>query len=239
MADLEPISHYDAATLGFNKWLDNEMWAQLHNPGSKMISIRMLNPLTLKSTARLTGKKDESNLKEFENFQDLRMAMVAVDNAVTMIMPWNHAAKTLANFLHTIEFGENLAGSKAAKLTFVADFVDEVFAANADAWDNKSAFMSVHEISAKWNSETVMKFANSTKRREKGDDRKDQNRKDSDKKYPPAFLCKKFNMGICDKDDEKHPAPWNESKTLKHGCSFFLKDQNKFCLKNHAKINHE
>jgi len=201
----------------------------------------MLNPLTLKSTSRLAGRKDEPNLKEFENFQDLRMSIVAIESAIHMIMPWNLSFKTLAIFLHSIEFGENLPASKQAKLVFVSDFADEVLSANADAWDNKTAFLSSHEISAKWNSETALKFTGAAKRVERPEQKKDNKRRKDfpSEMNPPNFLCKRFNMGICDKETETHPSPWSNDKILKHACSFYLNDQKKFCLKKHSKLNHE
>jgi len=241
LTGLDPVSHYDSSTLGFNKRLDNQVWCELHNPGSRMISVRMLNPLTLKSTSRLTSRKDEPNLKEFESFQDLRMAMVAMESAIHMIMPWNLSCKTLTIFLHSVEFGENLPAGKPAKLLFVADFIDEVLSTNADAWDNKTPFLSSHEISAKWNSESALKFSSVGRQVERTEPKKDaKKRRDSQTEMnPPNFLCKKFNMGICYKDSDNHPSPWSNDKILKHGCSFFLADQKKFCLKKHSKLNHD
>ncbi len=216
------------------------MWAELHNPGSRMISVRQLNPLTMKSTARLSVRKEEMNLKEFERSQDMRMAVMALESAVHMIMPWNHSFKALANFLNTVEFGEKLGGDCEDRLAFVADFIDEVMAENADAWDNKANFLSCHEIGTKWHSEVSLKFgmADGTGSRQ-GKNQDSAHRKSTPVKDAMRKLCRKFNAGECKIKDDFHPAHWDSGINLKHACSFFDKAKNRVCMEKHPKIEHK
>jgi len=153
---LDPVSNYDTVSIGLNGLVSAKVWNEVHAPSSKALSIRMLTSHAMKS-AWNTSKKHE--MKEFEDLQEFRMAVVALDTAIRKVMAWNESFATVAIFLQSVNFGENDLSGKADKLVFLADFVDEIIKYNAQAWDEERHFMSAQEVSAKWSSLFIWKFA--------------------------------------------------------------------------------
>jgi hypothetical protein len=51
----------------------------------------------------------------------------------------------------------------AGKATFLADFVDEILAYNAQAWDKERHFMLVQEVATKWSALLLRKYSETPK----------------------------------------------------------------------------
>ena len=68
LTGLDPISRYDTESVGMSSNINSHIWASLHNPGSKDISIKMLSPNGLKETRGSGDKNATAIKKDFENF---------------------------------------------------------------------------------------------------------------------------------------------------------------------------
>jgi hypothetical protein len=79
-------------------------------------------------------------------------------------MPWNQSLATIAIILHTMNFGESKLAGRADRLTFLADFIDEVIRYNDQAWDEERHFMSAQEVAAKWFALFLRRYAEAPKK---------------------------------------------------------------------------
>ena len=158
LTGLDPISRYDTESVGMSSNINSHIWASLHNPGSKEISIKMLSPNGLKETRGSGDKNATAIKKDFENSNEIRLALTTLKTACHFIHPWNFSFAALEFFLSSVQFGEKELQNKNNKLSFLCDFIDDVISFNAEAWDDAKPFMQANEISNKWVSEMLLKF---------------------------------------------------------------------------------
>ena len=258
IAGLEPISRYDSDGIGLNGNINSHIWALLHNPGAKEISITRFSPEALKAARTSNDKDAESCKKQFGSVDEIRHALASMRTAVHMIYPWNMSIVTLEYFLNSIHFGARDLASTGDRVNFVTEFIDEVLLFNAEAWDDNMPFLSASGIGQKWTRDFAVKAPGPSKTPQKSKDQKSPNsqqkfqNKDSqnkdfhskdfqnrDRKIFPGFLCRRFNFKICpSQNDDVCNAPWNSSLKLKHGCGFQKPDKS-FCLEKHPLIEHK
>jgi len=105
LAGIPPISNYETVSIGLNGLISAKVWHEIHSPSSKILSLCLLTSASLKS-AWHTGEKS-TEVKEIESMQELRMAVVAMDNCFRKVMWWNFSFAPIAIFLQSIEFGSN------------------------------------------------------------------------------------------------------------------------------------
>ena len=105
IAGLTPISRYDSEGVGLSGNINSHIWALLHNPGAKEISITRLSPEALKAARTSNNKDVESCKKEFGSVDEIRHALASLRTAIHMIHPWNMSVATLEYFLNSIHFG--------------------------------------------------------------------------------------------------------------------------------------
>jgi len=235
---LDPISNYEMVTLGIGDLMTPKVWSEIHKPNSVLLSIRMLSRKSVDEAWRDPDKSETP--KEFETIRELQSAMTTLECAIHRVMPWNWSFKTLLLFLISNDFGASDLSGKTVTISFTANFVDEILRANARNWEEKKKFFSHQDLCSRWSSFLSRnlqqtKSADMTKRKEKSKpgpaDRKGGVR-------VPAWLCRKFNSGDCDKKEDKHPSCWDPSFILKHLCSK-ITDKNKVCFENHPECHHK
>jgi hypothetical protein len=242
---LDPISRYDSEGLGMNGNINSNIWAALHNPGTKDFSIRMLAPDAL-STARATNEKEASHCKkDFTNINDIRLALSTFRTATQLIHPWNFSAATLEYFLNSVHFGEKESTNMQSKISFITKFIDEVIANNAEAWDDSKPFMSANKISNKWVADSMTKYSKFPQNHDSKNQQKNFNQKNynqsanSSINMIPSYICRRFNYNQCPtQNDDSCSAPWNNAVKLKHFCAFKLPTSN-LCLKKHSMKDHK
>lgn len=227
---LLPLPQYHTDTLGLQDQLSEGVWMELHNPGSKVLSIRMLSPAAL---AAAEGQS-QPGLHEFTSFQDIKMAVATLRCALQVVMPWNLTVAALDMFLTSINYGENLLANRSNQFSFLAQFIDEVLQTNGDRWLTSRPFLSFQDISNRWVADITRRLPPTAQAR--GRPRKGAGARPR----LPWYVCKNFNGGKCDQQElVGHVAPWNDSLALRHICSLYLPDQGRYCLKRHARIHHQ
>ncbi len=239
---LPPIGNYETVTIGLNGYISCRVWHEVHNPSSKVLSIRLLS-----NSATKTGwseKEKTGETHEFDSLQELKMAVVALEACVHKVMPWNFSVTTIAIFLHSVNFGEAELAGKRDSLSFLADFVDEILRHNAQAWDEGRHFMSNMEVGAKWSAMLLRRYAataNSSSRRRDSDRSGRSTGGGGPAQEPriPKGLCRQFQEGKCRHPGDKHSSHWDANIVLNHKCAKWLPDQNRFCLEGHSKANHK
>ena len=259
ISGLDPISRYDSEGVGMEGNLNSHVWAALHNPGSKDISIKMLSPEALK-TARGESEKDSATCKkEFDSSNDIRLALSTLRTANQFIHPWNFSLTTLDYFLTSVNFGEKeLVNCKNnEKFSFLTSFIDKVILHNAEAWDDSKTFMSAQKISNKWMSDIMRKCPKSQQKEtqkpkntnftkpnqfqnKNQSPNQNQNQNSNPRPYIPPGICRRFSFNACpNQNDNFCSAPWDANKKLNHQCAFWNKNDNKFCMSNHSLQDHK
>jgi hypothetical protein len=263
LTGVEPVSKYDSEGLGLSGRINSAIWAILHNPGSKELSIEMLAPAAIEA-ARGHPEKDTGHPKRhFENFHDLKMAMATLRVASRMALPWNYAFETLDFFLNSVQFGETEFGYRPNRFLFLAEFIDQILHVNAENWDDEKPFLTYSDIRGKWFGDVHERFPRGVG----GPQRYDFKQRTAPKHtvpsptknppgipppaqgtspgpsyrgpYVPNHLCRRFQYKRCPKQDEKEcTAPWGQG-TLAHLCSFFIKEEQKWCEQPHPLVDHK
>jgi len=259
LTGLEPVSRYDSESVGLNGNINSHIWANLHNPGSKEISIKMLSPNGLKETRGVSEKNGAAVKKDFEEMGEIKIALATLRAASQFVNPWNFAFVALEYFLTSVHFGEKDLQNKTNKISFVTDFIDEVILHNAEAWDDAKPFMQSNEISSKWVGEIMLKFPRGTNYSESYDKKKNQKQPQQQTKnqtnqtpqktppktfhgrpYIPGGLCRRFNNNICPSQaNDACAATWDPSIMLKHQCANYDVSNKKYCLGRHSLMDHK
>jgi hypothetical protein len=240
ISGIDPISRYDTEGVGMNGNMNSHLWATLHNPGSKELSIKMLSPEALKMARGSPDSESMACKKDFGTVHEIRVALATLRTATQFIHPWNFSFTTLEYFLNSVQFGEKEFNSVSERVNFVTNFVDDIISHNAEAWDDSKPFLAAHEISTKWVAEIMLKAPKTQNRpMTKQNRQKDSFDKDSSKGFRvPAGVCKRYNNKTCPSQNEKTcPSPWNSNVSLKHACAWQLPDKT-FCMKEHPSLEH-
>ena len=233
---LEPMANYELVSLGIGDLMTPRVWVEIHKPNSRILTIRMLSRNSVDAAWRDPDRSETP--KEFETIQELHMALLTLDCVIHKIMPWNMSFKTLYSFMVSMDFGVSDLSGKTGRLNLVSNFVDEILRANARNWEERKKFLSHQDLVARWsafvsrNRQTV-RVSDQAKKK----DRPRQGPSDS-KVRIPAWICRKFNAGDCDKKEDKHPSYWDPSFVLRHICSK-VTDKGKVCMESHPEKDHK
>lgn len=242
---IDPVSHYETVSVGLNGMVSCRVWHEVHSPSSKALTIRLMTSDAMKEAWSSSDRPSEP--KEFKDLHELVMAVVALDHVIWKVMPWNHSFATLAIFLHSVQFGEHDLAGRTDRLSFLADFIDEVIRYNAQAWDEVRAFMSAQEIAAKWAAAFLRRYASAPggggggavqKRAGQGNTPKKESSSQRRPGFPPG-VCRKFNEKGCEHKGEKHTAHWDSDYVLRHVCAKFLPEKRRFCFGGHPMTDHK
>lgn len=239
---LDPITRYDSDSLGLQGRLNSHLWEILHSPGKKDVSIRMFSPASLKAARSADDKDDSCPKKEFEELSELKQSLATVRIATRLIYPWNLAIECIDFFLHSVGWGERDVVDKSARLTFLADFIDDALSFNAEAWDDGKEFIQHQELSTKWVRETCLKFPRSGPKIDNTRQKKNFQKpalKNQKLRFPPG-ICRRYNFNMCPQQNSNTcPAPWDATKQLAHQCAYQNQNDKSYCLKNHPFVDHK
>jgi hypothetical protein len=154
---IAPICNYEVVSMGLGDLLTPKVWAKIHKPNARDLSIMMLSQGSVTNAWKDSDKSDSP--KEFETLFDFKMAMLTMEGAIHKVMPWNFAFKTVYIFVVSVDFGESDLSEATSRLQFLTNFVDEALRANARNWEEKKKFLSNQDLCVKWNSHLTRKGA--------------------------------------------------------------------------------
>jgi hypothetical protein len=144
------MANYEVVSMGLGDGLTHKVWAEIHKPSSRALSIRLLSPKSVEEAWKETEKSDTP--REFDNLHDFKVAMATLEGGIHRVSPWNFAFKTLHLFMLSMNYGENELSGKTNKPVFLANFVDEVLRSNARNWEEKKKFLSSQDLAVRWSS---------------------------------------------------------------------------------------
>jgi hypothetical protein len=193
---IEPVANYEVVSTGVGDCLTQRVWAELHKPSSRALSIRMLSPKSVEETWKNADKSDSTH--EFKNLHDFKMAMASLEGGFHRVSPWNLSFKTLHFFLLSVNYGENDLSSKTGKLSHLANFVDEILRGNARNWEEKKKFFSYKDLTVKW-SASLARLQGAGGGGGTAGKKSEKTREGTNKfKKIPGWVCRRFNEGRCD-----------------------------------------
>jgi hypothetical protein len=238
---IDPIGNYEVGSIGFGDQLTHKVWAELHKPNSRLLSVRLLSSKSVEDSWK-AGEKTDSP-REFETLNEFKVAMACLEGGFHKVMPWNFSFKALNFFLVSINYGESELGNKGDRLIVLSNFVDEALRTNARNWEERKPFLSYQDLSVRWNSDLTRRLGTGASGLGWGGGRngKTGNGNGSERSQPkvPRWVCRRFNEGRCDSKDERHQSPWDPSFNLRHVCSKWLADKGKCCLEKHPLNEHK
>ena len=120
---MAPICNYEVVSMGLGDLLTPKVWAKIHKPNARDLSIMMLSQGSVTNAWKDSDKSDAP--KEFETLFDFKMAMLTMEGAIHKVMPWNFAFKTVYIFVVSVDFGESDLSEATSRLQFLTNFVDE------------------------------------------------------------------------------------------------------------------
>jgi hypothetical protein len=236
---IEPVANYEVGSLGIGDQLTHKVWAELHKPNSRQLSIRLLSHKSVEESWKQGDKSDTP--KEFERLNEFKTAIACLEGGFHRVMPWNLSFKALNFFLVSINFGESELAGRPGRLLFLGNFVDEVLRTNARNWEEKKPFLSYQDLSVKWSADLTRKLGGSPPNLESGGKRagKKTDRKEKQSPRIPRWVCRRFNEGRCDHKEERHVSSWDPNFFLKHVCAKWFPEKNRCCLENHPLNEHK
>jgi hypothetical protein len=229
------ISNYEVVSLGLGDYITQKVWAKVHKPNARDLSIRMLSPKSVEDDWRSSDRSDSP--KEFNNLHDLKMATATLEAMIHKVTPWNLAFKTVHLFMLSIDFGESELSNSSNRIQFLESFIDEALRTNAQNWEERKRFLSYQDLCVKWSSSLTRKNIVMKSSGEKGKGKGSGAAKDP--KKPPNWICKTFNEGKCAIKDSRHLSDWNPKLFVKHLCNKWVEAKGRHCCENHQAKDHK
>ncbi len=237
---IDPVANYEVGSLGMGDQLTHKVWAELHKPNSRQLSIRLLSHKSVEDAWKQGDKSDSP--KEFENLIEFKTAMASLEGGFHRVMPWNLSFKALNFFLISINFGESELAGRPGRLLFLGNFVDEVLRTNARNWEEKKPFLSYQDLSVKWSADLTRKLGGFLSPSEGGGKKTNKGKSEKKEKQSPRiprWVCRRFNEGRCDHKEDRHVSSWDPNFFLKHVCSKWFPEKNRCCLEHHPLNEHK
>jgi hypothetical protein len=228
---ISPISNYEVMSLGLGELITQKVWAKVHKPNARDLSIRLLSPKSVEESWRSSEKSDSP--KEFLNLHDLKMAVATLEAMFHKVAPWSFAFKTVHLFLISLEFGESELSGNPDRIIFLTNFIDECLRTNAQNWEERKKYLSFQDLCVRWSASLM--------RRNIVSDRTSGKKREASEKSKkvPGFLCRLFNEGKCPNKDSRHPVDGNPKFFVKHLCNKWVEAKNKHCFEEHAAKDHK
>jgi hypothetical protein len=197
---IEPMANYEVVSMGLGDGLTHKVWAEIHKPSSRALSIRLLSPKSVEEAWKETEKSESP--REFENMHDFKVAMATLEGGIHRVSPWNFAFKTLHLFMLSMNYGETELNGKTNKPVFLANFVDEILRSNARNWEEKKKFLSFQDLAVRWSSNLARSGGGGTVQK------KQEKSKEGPAKFKklPGWVCRRYNEGRCELKDDRHQA---------------------------------
>jgi len=154
-----PVASYDLASCGLTGHVTARGWLELHNPSSKALQLKMFNlrnnANSMRNTRKFTLCEDDSmevgeSMRDIFDYGELKNAIRALREAMTLVMPWNRSIAALEGFLVTTNYCQADLGSATDATAILNVFIDHVLNQNAEAWRNRQPFLTASELTSTW-----------------------------------------------------------------------------------------
>jgi hypothetical protein len=213
-----PVGNYDMGSVGLAGYVSAKGWAELANPASTKLSIKMfnINACGSRASSKKTGDQDE----DFLDVSEFKLALRVLRTAMSFVMPWNFSILALEGFYHQNNFCYLDLEKVEKKAWVLSRFTDYVLAQNSDKWRDGEPFLSAGELKAVWAAFFgAQPHALISK---KGGQKQNNNQKGSGgKPLDPRLslgICFAWNLGQCLK--AAGTCTTSKGRPLKHICDY-------------------
>jgi hypothetical protein len=229
-----PVGCYDMGAIGLAGYVSSKGWAELSNPASTKISIRMFN--INNCAARASTKKPGEGEDDALELGELKLAVRVLRSAMSFVMPWNHSVAALEGFLLQTNYCAGDLANVDRKAHILTKFVDYVLQQNGDRWRDTEPFLSAGELKTTWSAffgaQPVSQLGSNNKKKQ------GQKQHSGQKQLDPRValgICFNWNLGNCLKPAGSCTTA--KGRPLKHVCDFIadMTKPNEVCGKDHMR----
>jgi hypothetical protein len=150
-------------TFGLGSQVSARGWAELHNPGSPDLSIKLFTAANLNASDRSIRDRqlfDSSpsltdQLPDPSNLEELKLAMATLVTANHLVKPWDHSIAVINSFLHSSRFCHQQLAGRSDYVPQLRAFIDRLLALNAGRWRSGQCFLDAPAIGAIWQNWTL------------------------------------------------------------------------------------
>jgi hypothetical protein len=201
--------------VGLAGYISARGWAEIHNPASTKISIKMFN--INNCAARSSSKKVDSE-DDILEVSEFKLALRALRSAMQFVMPWNMSILALEGFFHQTNFCSQDLANVEKRAWFLSKFCDYALALNADRWRDSEPFLTTGELKNVWSAFFgAQPHANTASAKGK----KNESKKGAQKTADPRLalgICFAWNVGQCLKQNGM--CATKTGRQLKHVCDY-------------------
>ncbi len=116
---LPPIGNYETVTIGLNGSISCRVWHEVHNPSSKVMSIRLLSNPAMKSGWHEREKAGE--ILEFDSLQELKTELIFCYLSWSAILDWRLRSSLVGGLAVVFEAEPVLVGQPFGALVVEHD----------------------------------------------------------------------------------------------------------------------
>jgi hypothetical protein len=234
-----PIGNYDMDVVGCGGCVTPRGWAEIHNPGSPDLKLKLFYMPNVGSSALSTKRlnlEDGENavsigesLREIADLDGFRAALNTAREAQAVALPWNRSIAAIQGFMMNTNYcAADLQGNNK-RAAVLSEFVDFAFSRNALNWENRQPFLSCDDLThawASWKGKRAAYFTSSSSKK----DQEPKEKKERDD------ICRRYNRGDCPFKPEE--CKTSMGRKLRHVCNFAYPGGRR-CGQDHAKPDHK
>jgi len=195
-----PIGNYDMGSVGMGGHVSARGWAEVHNPQSTRLSIKMFS---IGNCGSRTGSKQDgvkdSHAEDTLDIGEFKIALRAMRLAVHFAMPWNFSIEALEGFFLQSNFCNTELVNVEKKGQLLTQFTDYVMGQNCERWRDAEPFLTTGELKSTWaaffHSRPQAAIASRPKQHQK---QQQQSGRPIDPKRG-MNICYAYNSGTCKK----------------------------------------
>jgi hypothetical protein len=158
-----PLACYDLDTFGLGSQVSARGWAELHNPGSPDLSIKLFTAANLNTSDRSIRDRQlfdpspslTDQLPDPSNLDELKLAMATLTTANLLVKPWDHSIAVINGFLHSSRFCHQQLHGRPDYVPQLRAFIDRLLTLNAGRWRSGQSFLDAPAIGAIWQNWTL------------------------------------------------------------------------------------
>lgn len=151
-----PLACYDMDTFGLGSQVSARGWAELHNPGSPDLSIKLFTAANLNASDRSirdrqlfdTSPSLTDQLPDPSSLEEFKLAMATLTTANHLVKPWDHSIAVINGFLHSSRFCHQQLHGRSDQVPQLRAFVDRLLALNAGRWRSGQTYLDAAAIGA-------------------------------------------------------------------------------------------
>jgi hypothetical protein len=185
-----PVGNYDMGAVGLAGYVSAKGWAEIANPASTKLSIRMFNINSCGT--RAASKKMAEPDEDFLDVSEFKLALRVLRTAVSFVMPWNYSILALEGFFFQSNFCCQDLAKVGRRAWVLSRFTDYVIAQNGYSWRDGEPFLSAGDLKAVWAS-----FFGAQPVAVMGQKNKGQGAKKPQQTKAALGICFAYNQGNC------------------------------------------